>query len=283
MHSNYEIDKTSYLEPLEAYSDKNIYPNFQKKYLEFKDNLVNESKNNESTTYYKFGDGDYYLLANETVGSAKPGKRDLKKTFIPINRKKMLENVNNADYYLCEIFNFHLFNKVINREVTYPGEYVYGSVANKWFFKEFKKIAIIGNEVKLEILHELMQRNEYKDYLGIDQFTDLIPIQQTGAVNDAKKIYRKISKQVSESDAEIFLLGIGHSQNFLLNDLKKISRAPLVCIGSGVDAIAGVIDIYRPYFGDWKNYRIKNLSLYEKIIDPVLNITSTGPNVKEIE
>ena len=54
-------------------------------------------------------------------------------------------------------------------------------------------------------------------------------------------------------------------------------------IGSGVDAIAGVIDIYRPYFGDWKNYRIKNLSLYEKIIDPVLNITSTGPNVKEIE
>ena len=120
-------------------------------------------------------------------------------------------------------------------------------------------------------------------YLGIDQFTDLIPIQQTGAVNDAKKIYRKISKKVSESDAEIFLLGIGHSQNFLLNDLKKISRAPLVCIGSGVDAIAGVIDIYRPYFGDWKNYRIKNLSLYEKIIDPVLNITSTGPNVKEIE
>ena len=80
------------------------------------------------------------------------------------------------------------------------------------------------NEVKLEILHELMQRNEYKDYLGIDQFTDLIPIQQTGAVNDAKKIYRKISKKVSESDAEIFLLGIGLSQNFLLNDLKKMDH-----------------------------------------------------------
>ena len=283
MHSNYEISKTSYLEPLEAYFDKNIYPDFQEKYLDFKDNLIYECQNNKSKTYYKFGDGDYYLFANETVGTTKPGKRDLKKTFIPINKKKMLENVNNADYCLCEIINFHLFNKVINREVTYPAEYIYGSVANKWFFKEFKKIAIIGNEVKLEILHELMQRNEYKDYLGIDQFTDLIPIQQTGAVNDAKKIYRKISKQVSESDAEIFLLGIGHSQNFLLNDLKKISRAPLVCIGSGVDAIAGVIDIYRPYFGDWKNYRIKNLSLYEKIIDPVLNITSTGPNVKEIE
>ena len=85
---------------------------------------------------------------------------------------------------------------------------------------------------------------------------------------------------MENSNPDIFLLGIGLSQNTLMYYLKEVASAPLVSVGSGIDAIAGVIDIYRPYYGDWVNYRIKNASIYDKIKDPVLYSTVDGPNVK---
>ena len=55
--------------------------------------------------------------------------------------------------------------------------------------------------------------------------------------------------------------------------LKKHSKVPMVCVGCGIDAIAGLVDIRRPYFGNWKNFQIKNLSLYEKVLDPMMKTT----------
>ena len=71
-------------------------------------------------------------------------------------------------------------------------------------------------------------------------------------------------------------------QNTLLHSLKEVSSAPLVSVGSGIDAIAGVIDIYRPYYGSWVNYRLNNSKIYKKIKDPVLYTTSKGINVKNL-
>ena len=47
----------------------------------------------------------------------------------------------------------------------------------------------------------------------------------------------------------------------------------MVCVGCGIDAIAGLVDIRRPYFGNWNNFQIKNLSLYEKVLDPMMKTT----------
>ena len=44
-----------------------------------------------------------------------------------------------------------------------------------------------------------------------------------------------------------------------------------------MDAIAGLIDINRPYFGNWKNFRVSNESLYKGIIDPY-NFTTDDPS-----
>ena len=161
-------------------------------------------------------------------------------------------------------------------------EYLYGSIANKWFFENFKKITIIGSETKLELIEELIKHQEYKDYLGIESFYDLIPIPQTGALSNSDKIYQKIKNKVKKSNPDIFLLGIGLAQNTLLHSLKEVSSAPLVSVGSGIDAIAGVIDIYRPYYGSWVNYRLNNSKIYKKIKDPVLYTTSKGINVKNL-
>ena len=63
--------------------------------------------------------------------------------------------------------NISKFNEVIQKEISYPAEYAYGLVANRWFFKEFSgKIGILGASEKLYLIQELLKRQEYKDYLG---------------------------------------------------------------------------------------------------------------------
>ena len=47
--------------------------------------------------------------------------------------------------------------------------------------------------------------------------------------------------------------------------MKEYHPAVYLTVGCGIDAIAGVQDcIGRPYFGGWKNYRIKGYD-YSKI------------------
>ena len=280
MHPNYHINDTFYENPPDDYKNKDLYDNFLEKYEEFKNQIVQNHLNGIPLTYYKFGDGDYLLFKNEKFGTTKPGVRDIKRSIKSLNIEEIKKYGNLHDKYFCEIINFKMIEEVLNRVVDYPAEYLYASIANKWFLESFKKITIIGSETKLNLIDQLMKFPEYKEYLGIDKFHELIPIPQKGALTNSKKIFKSIKKQVENSNPDIFLLGIGLSQNTLMYYLKEVASAPLVSVGSGIDAIAGVIDIYRPYYGDWVNYRIKNSSIYDKIKDPVLYSTVDGPNVK---
>jgi hypothetical protein len=48
-------------------------------------------------------------------------------------------------------------------------------------------------------------------------------------------------------------------------ELTKMRNVVFLDIGSGIDALAGVIDSQRPYFGSWLNYRTKDESIYSEI------------------
>ena len=214
-----------------------------------------------SKTFYKFGDGDYYFLTKNGVGSAKPGNRALSLSYEEINHQEFVDGVKLNDYYTCEIYpeNRRMFTDVVlNREIHYPAEYCYGLVSNKWFFKEFgNKIGLIGASEKLYLIEELMQYDEYKEYLGLDNFNDYIHFPQKYACDDVNLVEDFVGKQLKESTSEIFLLGIGHSKSALLHRLKKYTNAIFMDVGAGIDNIAGCINIHRPYAGDWTNYRIK--------------------------
>ena len=280
MHDIYKISNTQYLDSEKEYLDPTLYPTFQEDYLKFKDDLINDAASKKNSTYYKFGDGDYLLFKNEKFGTTKPGVRDIKRSLRPLNIEEINRYANRHDKYFCEIINFSMMKEVLAKPLDYPAEFLYGSIANKWFFSSFKKITIIGSETKLNLISELMDYQEYREYLGIEKFHDLIPIPQTGALSNSEKIYKKIKKKVEQSNPDIFLLGIGLAQNTLMHHLKQSSKVPLISVGSGIDAVAGVIDIRRPYYGSWTNFRLKNSKIYKKIKDPVLYTTKTGENIK---
>ena len=268
MHKNYCISGTYYENPLDDYSQASLYPNFQEKYDEFKNLLINNTNNKIPTSFYKFGDGDFYFLKKQKIGSAKPGKRALRKPYWLIDHKVFIEESKKNDYYMCEIFtaNRKKFETLFCRDIDFPAEYGYASIANKWLLNQFSgNIGVIGGKEKIELIFELMEYPEYQDYLGLDRFEDYLTIPQQYACDNLAKTTKNLQKQIDSSSAGIFLLGVGHVKSGLLSKLKRTNNAVFLDIGSGIDALAGIIDVARPYFGDWNNYKVKNTNFYSGI------------------
>ena len=267
MKTLYNISDTINLDNHKCFEDENTYSNFQADLEKFKSHLKQLVDDKECKTFYKFGDGDYYFLTKQAVGSATPGNRALSLSYEDINHQEFIEGAKLNDYYTCEIYpeNRKMFDDVISKTIHYPAEYGYGLVANKWFFKEFSgKIGLIGASEKLYLIEELMKYDEYKEYLGLDYFVDYIHYPQKYACDDIDLVEEFVGNQLKESQSDIFLLGIGHSKSGILHKLKKYKDAVFVDVGAGIDNIAGCINIRRPYAGDWTNYRIKDYD-YSKI------------------
>jgi len=260
--SLYKIDGTINLNAHQCYGNINTYPGFQKELEFYKDNIISLVDGKACKTFYKFGDGDYYFLKGQPCGSACPGKRAISKQYHEIDHQVFGEGVLKNDFITVEIYpeNRKMFQELFpERVIDYPAEYAYGLVANKWFFKRFKgRIGLIGAREKLQLIRELMKYNQYKEYLGTDEFNDYICIPQKYACDDVNALEQSIGKQLSESNADIFLIGIGHVKSALLHRMKKYKKAVYIDVGSGIDAIAGCINIRWPYAGDWTNFRIRN-------------------------
>ena len=256
----YKIKGTTNLDSNGCFHSEDTYPNFQEGLDKFKNHLVDLVNNKESKTFYKFGDGDYYFLRGESVGSASPGKRALSVSYDKINHQAFVDGAKLSDYYTCEIYpeNRSKFREVIGKEIDYPAEYGYGLVGNKWFFNNFSgDIGLIGASEKLYLIEELMKHDEYKEYLGLDYFTDYIHFPQKYACDDIDAVEKFVGNQLKKSNSNIFLLGIGHSKSAILHRFKEYKDAVFMDVGAGIDMIAGSINIRRPYAGNWTNYRIK--------------------------
>ena len=257
----YKIENTLNLDGHGCFHNENTYPNFQKKLKKFKSHITELVENKKPTTFYKFGDGDYRFLTKQSVGSASPGKRALSKSYNEINHEKFVEGASKCDYYTCEIYpeNRSMFHKVINRDVDYPAEYGYGLVANKWFFQNFEgRIGLLGASEKMYLIEELLQHQEYKDYIGMDSFNDYIHFPQKYAADDIDLVEDFVGEQLKDSTSDIFLLGIGHAKSGVLHRLTKYKKSVYLDVGAGIDMLAGCINTRRPYAGNWKNFRLSD-------------------------
>tara|TARA_B100000035_G_scaffold103321_1_gene87713 strand:+ start:2624 stop:3490 length:867 start_codon:yes stop_codon:yes gene_type:complete len=266
---NYKIEGTVNFDANPCFGNPNTFPNFQEKLQEFKDLLKDLVANNESKTFYKFGDGDYFFLKKQGVGSASPGRRALSKSYSDIEHEDFVKGSKLCDYYTCEIYpeNILKFNESIpNIKIDYPAEYGYGLVSNKWILKEFSgKIGLIGADTKLNIIQNIIEAPQYQEYLGIEKFEDYISLPQKFACDDLLATEKMVGEQLKNSTSKIFLMGMGHVKSGLIHRLKKYTDAVFLDVGSSIDALAGIIDINRPFFGEWTNYQIDEQNLYTDV------------------
>ena len=264
----YKIEGTINNDQNPCFHDETTYPKFQEELEEFKDLLKKLVDFNQSRTFYKFGDGDYYFLNKIPAGSATPGRRALSKSYDEIDHDAFVKGAQECDYYTCEIYpeNRVNFIDVIQRRIDYPAEFGYGLVANKWLLKTFAgQIGLIGAGLKLNIIKNLMEAPQYQEYLGLEKFEDYISLPQKFACDDLDATEEMVASQLMKSTSKIFLMGMGHVKSGLIHRLSKYRNAVFLDVGASIDALAGIIDVDRPYAGDWTNYQIDDVQLYKGI------------------
>ena len=264
----YKIEGTINNDTEPCFGNPETYPKFQEELEQFKHHLVELVYLNEPKTFYKFGDGDYYFLNKIPTGSATPGRRALSKSYDEINHDAFVKGAQECDYYTCEIYpeNRVNFIDVIQRRIDYPAEFGYGLVANKWLLKTFAgQIGLIGAGLKLNIIKNLMEAPQYQEYLGLEKFEDYISLPQKFACDDLDATEEMVASQLMKSTSKIFLMGMGHVKSGLIHRLKKYRNAVFLDVGASIDALAGIIDVDRPYAGDWTNYQIDDVQLYKGI------------------
>lgn len=259
----YEIEGAINFDQNPVFQNPDVCPAFQEGLSAFKKWLISESSSRGNRTIYKFGDGDYYFLRKIPYGSATPGKRAVSKDYSQIsNHNDFVEGVLQNDLIAVELYNTHLFSDLYpSRPVNIPAEFGYGLVSSRWLTKTFNgKIGLIGADRKLDLISRLMKKREYQEFLGLEDFNDYIRIPQKFACDDLELLEQNVANQLRESKDEttIFLVGVGHVKSGLLHRLKKYKNAIYYDVGSGIDALAGIVDFERPYMGGWTNFRLKD-------------------------
>lgn len=267
MIPQYNIPGTINLDTTAYFNEPQHDPYFQERQKEFKLLIQDWIDNPRGVTTMRFGDGDYFVLTKHGVGSAAPGKRALGKPYSQLEtHNEFIEGVPKNDYVFAEIIpqiRTWYNNMYPQRHIDNNLEYIYGYTANKWIFKQLKdkKIGLIGADVKLDIIKQLMEYPEYQEYLGVKKFHSYIQIPQKFAMDNLNELEKNVAQQLKDQDeCDFYLFGIGHVKLALAHRFKKYKNKPFLDIGCGLDAIAGCVNTKRPYFGNWTNFRLPNFN-----------------------
>lgn len=237
------------------YNDPNFWPTFQEDWKQFLDII----KTNKNCVIMRIYDGELYFLQRKQIGNIP--KRHCNQNLKTKDLEPFKNGINNVDY-LCIQLNIGMMGRyktMFSRKIDFPMEFCYSIVANKWIFKQFpNSIALIGGHEKMRIIQDLMKYEEYRNYLGVNEFTDYISVPERFASNEPNKILNEIQDKIKNSKAKIFLFGIGICKMAIAPKFKELHNGTFIDVGCGMSALAGFGAIDRPYFGSWINYRIKN-------------------------
>ena len=295
---------------------------FQSNFMRLTRLIKEKSHLQENLNILRFGDGDYYFLRENPIGSAKPGNRALMKDYKDINMTQYRDLFWNnevisveghsitkirslAVYYfftlanlllgikphrpkkelhtkikkliwdkLLALFTYRIFLFLVLKMIShFKGEVfyqrfmkipqfylesVYALVSSRWIFRNYPEwICLVGGSEKIKLIRELMQYDEYRNYLGIKQIDTYIEIPEKWAADDPESVAKNVGDQLLVSNAKIVLLGVGSVKYALMPLMKQYVNGPIIDIGCWLDALAGVVSQDRPYFARWVNYRIE--------------------------
>ena len=255
--------------------------NSSQAYENWKIAIGSEISKGQNFVSLKFGDGDHFFLTQQEVGSAKPGKRALSVPYSEIDIRPFEAGLDLADFVACESVLKNLSNLEILRRgkaADFPAEFLYASVANRWLTRTFQgRLGIIGASEKIDLIERLLEHDSYRDYLGIQDEIKLVRIPQKFACDNLENTIKLLTDQLDLAGDRTFLMGIGHVKFGLVEALKNYRGSQFLDVGSGIDALAGVIDVRRPYFADWTNFRFTNPDIYSEI--DLLQATNFGKSL----
>lgn len=222
----------------------------------------------EKFSVIRLDDGEAYFLRKELHGNIL--RRHLTGEKYEIDTKEWVSAYQSND---LQAYNINkelrkLWYPVIGKESLknfFPLHAVYCLVATKDIFRIAKgnKVGLIGSNNKLDIIKKLMEYEEYREYLGIENFSEYIRIPETGGANNPDQLFDDIKRQ-STGESDIYMVGIGIVKLKVLSKIRDEFNSVIIDIGAGMDAVAGIVPKDSRMFGLWRNYKLYNYD-YSKI------------------
>lgn len=244
-----------------CYNTELTWPSFQSDFNLFKERIMNSVDNKESLLFLRVADGEFRFLERKAEGT-NIGKRHLSKNIDSVDMDRFWEGIRECDYISTQLYSEWTseFRRMINfRDIDFPMEFAYSIVSSKWIFKKYPdSIGIIGGSEKINLIKQLMEFKEYRDYLGIERFSDYISVPERYSADDIDGLETRIGKELEKSTAKVFIFGIGISKLAVAHKFKKYNKATYIDVGCGISALAGTTALERPYFGGWTNFILED-------------------------
>lgn len=241
---------------------------YQDGYQEFQEQILRAYRGDSSFTLIRINDGEYYFLTNRDHGNVLPGRRHFRIQHDESFRQLFWEGFQDADLVGVGL-NWAWRDDFIGRHTIsnmfIPHEYVMISVASRWLITSLNSLGLIGAQPKLELVRRLLQYPEYCSYLGREAFDAFIPTPQLFAGDSPDELAHYLTARVQESSCRAFLVGMGIAKLAVLSQVAKSTGRVFIDVGTGIDALAGVVNPERPYMGSWRNFQLDEPSLYRDI------------------
>lgn len=258
------LDKADLINPL--FKDTTKYPDYQKKFKYLIETIEYKIKKHEKFIMIRVNDGELHFLNNNPIGnilrrhySKMPNKEDL---------KNLVKDLDYADILFTQsrINEIKIFSRLLPNRHPENVELMYALFSSRELFKLIRneKIGIIGSEKKIKIIKRLMDYQEYKQYLGLESINDFFSIPDEKFGDQAHRYKEKLAKYLDETSSNVFLIGAGIGKLELLKEFNKKENGVFIDVGCGITAMAGIVNIKRPYFGNWTNFKLSDIN-YKKL------------------
>lgn len=270
MDDNFKIKNTLNLDKADLrnpfFQDRLHFPDYQNKYKDII-NIINiKLKNREKLLMIRINDGELHFLNNNPIGnillrhySNMPDIEYL---------KKLTNDLSFADILFTQsrINEIEIFKKLLPNKIPENVELMYALFSSGDLFRLIRneKIGIIGSDKKIEIIKKLMEYKEYKEYIGIETINDFFPIPDKKFGDIAYKYKAKLANYLDKTTSNVFLIGAGIGKLELLKEFDKKDNGVFIDVGCGITALAGIVNITRPYFGNWINFKLNSFN-YKKL------------------
>lgn len=251
------------------------WPGVLKKPLEFYVQTLCEKidravENKQSFSVIRMGDGEAYTLSGRWNGNVTRrhfNKRRLSKDEIELWREIYKRNdIRSYDISgtLRELWVEH--EGPVIRNDFFPLNAVYASVASRRLFKSLlgKKVGLIGASEKLDLIEKLQNFSEYRESIHGLKFQSFLGYPQRFACENVEETTDDLVKTIKKDPCDVYLVGMGISKLYALRTLAEATSKVFIDLGSGLDALAGLVPHDRPYFADWVNFKIEGYD-YSKI------------------
>jgi hypothetical protein len=250
LESQYRAGKMIHLEcPIQQYYDA-LY-----------NTIIAKVNKKEPYTIVRVSDGEFYFLEGKLVGNG-PTRHFTKAKSLSSHDVTLFKNglvaCDSVHVEMYKNYRAHfrfLYGKNIFSNI--PFECIYALVATKKILQNNLRIGIIGADNKIEIIKKLLKHQEYRYYIGREDFQDYIIVPEKGTSNDPVGLLKHIQENIKD-DIDIYLVGIGIAKLAVMHRFTEHSNAVFIDVGAGVSALAGLVGHERPYFDSWINFRLKD-------------------------